>query len=57
MFPTKENQFNNCKFIFDANEENYDWLVVYNNLPNDKGTLISCPKESCNFYYFQNHHL
>ena len=46
MFPTKENQFNDCEFIFDVNEENYDWLVVYNNLPKDKGTLISFPKEN-----------
>ena len=49
MFPNKVNQFNDCEFIFDVNEKYYDWLVVYNNLPNDKGTLISCPKENTIF--------
>ena len=24
---------NNCHFLFDPNERDYDWLVVYNDLP------------------------
>ena len=49
MFPNQNYQINNCTFIFDENEKNYDWLVVYNNLSNDKKLFNSCPKENTIF--------
>ena len=49
MLPNNRNQLNDCEFIFDADDVNYDWLIVYNNLPDDKKTLVSCPKENTIF--------
>ena len=49
MFPNNERRFNNCEFIFDPNDNNYDWLVVYNNFPNNNNFLAFCPKQNTIF--------
>lgn len=49
MFSNENYELNNCKFIFDENEKNFDWLVVYNNLSDDIKISNSCPKENTIF--------
>ncbi len=45
-------KFGNCEFVFDRHERNYDWLIVWDDLPSVKGerhTLweepLACPRE------------
>ena len=33
QFPAQQPVWNNCEFIFDKNERDYDWLAVYEDLP------------------------
>jgi Glycosyltransferase family 10 (fucosyltransferase) C-term len=35
QFPHNTPVWGDCRFIFDPSERNYDWLVVYNDLPPD----------------------
>ncbi len=49
MLPDSSPIWGNCLFLFDIDEEDYDWLVVYHDIP-DKDSLIIehpryCPKE------------
>ena len=37
MFPNNEPVWGNCRFIFDRNCREYDWLVVYDDLPSVAG--------------------
>ncbi len=37
--------WNRCHFTFDVEEENYDWLVVYDDLPPAKSERRSCRRE------------
>ncbi len=48
---TGNTKFDNCEFVFDRHERNYDWLVVWDDLPSVKGernTLweeqLACPR-------------
>lgn len=52
-FPGRDREWGNCRFIFDPQERNYDWLVVYNDLPskNDERfplneELLACPADN-----------
>lgn len=52
-FPNGGNIWGNCRFIFDRNARDYDWLVVYDDLPSVAGerhTLwtedLACPREN-----------
>lgn len=45
QLPSANPFFKNCHFIFDQNEQNYDWLVVYEDLPRVKGERFSLCKE------------
>jgi len=37
LFPGREPVWGNCRFVFDRNERQYDWLVVYDELPSVAG--------------------
>jgi len=44
QFPHGNPVWGNCCFIFDRDEREYDWLVVYNDLPPDhREELLACP--------------
>jgi len=52
QFPGREPAWGNCRFLFDPNERNYDWLVVFDDLPSapDSGKYsaaedLACPPE------------
>ncbi len=50
QFPGGNPVWGNCRFIFDPDERNYDWLVAYEDLPKEGGTrkgreLLACPRE------------
>ena len=52
QFPGRTPVWGNCRYVFDPDEPDYDWLVVYNDLParegNDQATAIEelrCPKQ------------
>ncbi len=49
QFPKTKPHWGQCHFVFDRQERDYDWLVVYHDLFRAKGTLsmekLSCPKE------------
>jgi hypothetical protein len=36
QFPGGELSWGNCDFLFDVTESDYDWLVVYNDLPSER---------------------
>lgn len=49
-FPDSRHIWGGCQFVFDRGARQYDWLVVYDELPNANGTLsgtaveeLSCP--------------
>lgn len=49
-FPASDGRWGNCQFLFDRDERNYDWLVVYDDLPAQPGTRrdeaserLACP--------------
>lgn len=46
QFPGREPLWENCRFLFDADERNYDWLVVYDDLPPLAGERFSRRKET-----------
>jgi len=44
-FPNREPLWGNCQFIFDRECREYDWLVVYDDLPRDSPSeVLACPK-------------
>lgn len=46
-FPNREPIWGNCQFIFDPDCREYDWLVVYDDLPRDrKSEELACPPEN-----------
>lgn len=49
QFPKSHPQWGNCFFIFDSEATEYDWLVVYHDLPPSESFLckeeLACPKE------------
>ncbi len=46
QFPHRNPVWGNCRFIFDKNERNYDWLVVDNDLPGmQKNNRLSAAEE------------
>lgn len=51
-FPTGIPQWGNCKFTFDQDSNDYDWLVVYDDLPSVAGERHSlrCERLSCDPY-------
>lgn len=51
FFPGQKTTWGRCHFIFDRDERNYDWLVVYDDLPASKGErhtlweeVLACPR-------------
>lgn len=51
-FPGRKPIWGNCHFLFDRHERDYDWLVVYDDLPSvngEKNTMwieeLACPRE------------
>ena len=51
QLPNQSEVWSGCKFIFDTEETNYDWLVVYDDLPPSAGErrpirteTLSCPR-------------
>lgn len=51
-FPGRTPAWGRCRFIFDANARDYDWLVVYDDLPRRAGSRLpdwveelACPRE------------
>lgn len=52
QFPDNQPLWGNCEFTFDRDATEYDWFVVYNDLPASQGErfsvskeLLRCPKE------------
>lgn len=53
QFPGREPVWNGCRFSFDRELKEYDWLVAYDDLPSRKDSFfrgisekLACPKES-----------
>lgn len=46
QFPARITKWGRCRFVFDPNERNYDWLVAYDDLPQGKTELLDCPREN-----------
>ena len=45
-FPNRDPVWGNCRFIFDRDCREYDWLVVYDDLPRDSPVeRLACPRE------------
>ncbi len=49
QFPGNQPVWGNCRFVFDREARNYDWLVIYNDLPRPEphspdGELLACPR-------------
>lgn len=49
QLPGNVPEWGRCRFIFDVESREYDWLVVYHDLHRDKGSLsmerLACPRE------------
>lgn len=45
LFPRRDPVWGNCRFVFDRHERNYDWLVVYDELPSVSGERHSLWEE------------
>jgi len=49
QLPGNKSQWGKCRFIFDADAKEYDWLVVYHDLPRELTSAsiekLQCPKE------------
>ena len=52
FFPGDKTTWGRCQFIFDRDERNYDWIVVYDDLPSSQGErhslweeVLACPRE------------
>ncbi len=44
QFPDNRPYWGACEFIFDPDERDYDWLVVYNDMPGEhQEEVLSCP--------------
>ncbi len=35
QFPQQQPVWGNCEFVFDPEANDYDWLIVYNDVPDD----------------------
>lgn len=50
MLPDSSPTWGNCRFLFDIDETDYDWLVVYHDIPDQDSWLIEqrrhCPREN-----------
>ncbi len=46
QFPSRTTKWGRCRFVFDPNERNYDWLVAYDDLPEGKSEDLACPREN-----------
>lgn len=50
QFPGTTSQWGNCRFVLDVDATDYDWLVVYHDLPRLPWTLseeqLHCPREN-----------
>jgi hypothetical protein len=50
QLPGKDFRWNNCKFTFDIDATEYDWLIVYHDLPREYFTQgiekLHCPREN-----------
>lgn len=50
LFPAGETVWGNCRFVFDVDCREYDWLVAYHDLPATSGQIgeekLTCPKEN-----------
>jgi hypothetical protein len=51
QLPGNDFVWGNCRFLFDPQEREYDWLVVYNDLPHRRGEndslqeeILACPR-------------
>lgn len=52
-FPSEDGRWADCEFIFDRDCQNYDWLVVYDDVPAATGQArnsafenVACPREN-----------
>ena len=49
-FPGTEQRWGSCRFTLDVDETEYDWLVVYHDIPKDGNWLVeqklSCPRRN-----------
>lgn len=52
FFPGEQTVWGRCQFLFDRDERNYDWIVVYDDLPSAQGErhslweeVLACPRE------------
>lgn len=46
QFPGNRPQWGRCEFLFDSAAQQYDWLVVYNDLPDSSPEeLLPCPRQ------------
>ena len=52
QLPHGESQWGNCQFVFDPQARDYDWLVVYDDIPELPGLerhraqeVLACPRE------------
>ncbi len=53
FFPGQDPTLGRCRFIFDREERNYDWIAVYDDLPSSKGErhslweeILACPRQN-----------
>lgn len=50
MLPDDTPLWGNCRYIFDIDETEYDWLVVYHDIPDQNSLIIEqprhCPREN-----------
>jgi len=49
QFPGNQPVWGHCRFVFDRDARDYDWLVIYNDLPRSTsgqpdGELLACPR-------------
>ncbi len=46
QFPDNDPTWGNCEFIFNSEDTNYDWLVVYNDFPESlMEETLACPED------------
>ena len=49
LLPGSDDRWGNCQFIFDIDAREYDWLVVYHDVPRDKWSFgqepLACARE------------
>jgi len=53
QLPGNNSQWGKCRFLFDADTQKYDWLVVYHDLPREQKSAsvekLQCPREKTIF--------